>query len=68
MGSCDLLLEFRDTSISLERLKVETSNLACRVATGAHAAVIADKTVHLFIHTYSFNKKMTCRKPYNDEN
>jgi len=33
-GSRDLLLEFWDPSISRERLKIETSNLADRLATG----------------------------------
>jgi len=33
MGSRDLLLEFWDPFISPERLKLETSNLACRLAT-----------------------------------
>jgi len=33
-GPRDLLLKFRDSSISPERLKLETSNLACRLATG----------------------------------
>jgi len=33
-GSRDLLLEFWDPSISRERLKLETSNLADRLATG----------------------------------
>jgi len=34
MGSHDLLLEFWDPSIFQERLKLETSNLAHRLATG----------------------------------
>ena len=34
MGSRDLVLEFRDPSISRERLKLETSNLAGRLDTG----------------------------------
>jgi len=34
MGSHDLLLEFWDPSIFRERLKLETSNLAHRLATG----------------------------------
>ena len=33
-GPRDLLLKYRDSSISPERLKLETSNLACRLATG----------------------------------
>jgi len=33
MGSYDLLLEFWDPSISLERLRAETSNLAHKLAT-----------------------------------
>jgi len=33
LGSCDLLLEFWDPSISLEQLKLETSSLASRLAT-----------------------------------
>jgi len=33
-GSRDLLLEFWDPSISPERLKLETSNLAGRLDTG----------------------------------
>jgi len=33
MGPCDLRLEFWDPSISRERLKLETSYLACRLAT-----------------------------------
>ena len=32
-GSRDLLLKFLDPSISQKRLKLETSNLACRLAT-----------------------------------
>jgi len=34
MGSRDLLLEFWDPSIFRERLKLETSSLAHRLATG----------------------------------
>jgi len=33
MGSRDFLLKFGTPSISRERLKLETSNLACRSAT-----------------------------------
>jgi len=33
-GSRDLLLKFWDPSISQKLLKLETSNLACRLATG----------------------------------
>jgi len=33
MGSRDLLLKFWDPSISPERLNLETSNLACILAT-----------------------------------
>jgi len=33
-GSRDLLLEFWASSISRERLKLETLNVACRLATG----------------------------------
>jgi len=35
-GSRDLLLEFWDPFISRERLKLETSNLAWRLATARH--------------------------------
>ena len=34
-GSRDLLLEFWDPSITRERIELETSNLASRLATGA---------------------------------
>jgi len=35
-GSHDQLLKFLDPSISRERLKLETLNLACRLATRGH--------------------------------